>query len=531
MKIAVAYPPLESKKGIPLLGQNRQFQWAHDPWYAYPMVPASAATLLKEAGYEVVWMDGIAGEQTYEEWLEELKKEKPDLIVIETKTPVIKRHWRIISDVKRKFKHLQGDRSPGSLEVGVKVVLVGDHTTALPEESFEKSEVDYVLTGGDYDFLLLNLVNHLEKGEKLEPGIFYRAKRKDHPSTHSADAQGRLEQSRKATSSGSPLRSEKLKVKNSGKFQLNHDLDKLPFVDRNLTRWGLYAYKNSNYCRKPGTYTMFGRDCWWGRCSFCSWTTLYPGKCFRSISPQKALDEVGHIVDNYPIREIMDDSGTFPVGDWLREFCQEMIDRGYNKRVKIDCNMRFNSGLSQEDYNLMARAGFRFLLYGLESANQKTLDRINKNLKVEQITEGSKMAKKAGLWPHITAMVGYPWETREDAERTLNLARDLFKKGWVDTLQATVVVPYPETPLFEECKKNNWLKTLDWDRYDMREPVMKTPMEDEEILSLVRGLYGSFLSPRFIFRKSLEALRDPDVFRYYWSLAMKYFSKRLDFRK
>ena len=164
MKIAIAYPPLESEKGVPLLGQNRQFQWAHDPWTAYPMVPAYAATMLKNAGYKVIWLDGIAGEQTYSEWLSDVKKEKPDLLMIETKTPVIKRHWKIISDIKK-------------LETGnwkLDICLVGDHVTALPEESFKNSKVDYILTGGDYDFLLLNLANYLSKGEKLESGIWYR---------------------------------------------------------------------------------------------------------------------------------------------------------------------------------------------------------------------------------------------------------------------------------------------------------------------------------------------------------------------
>jgi len=100
MKIAIGYPPLESKKGIPFLGQNRQFQWAAQPWTAYPMVPAYGATLLKEAGHEVVWLDGIAEGWTYQKWLEEIKREKPDLVMLETKTPVVKRHWKIINDLK-----------------------------------------------------------------------------------------------------------------------------------------------------------------------------------------------------------------------------------------------------------------------------------------------------------------------------------------------------------------------------------------------------------------------------------------------
>ena len=90
MKIAISYPPIESGKGVPLLSQNRQFQWFNSPTYIYPMVPAYAATMLKQHGFEVVWDDAIAEGLTYSQWLERIKNERPDVIVIETKTPVIK---------------------------------------------------------------------------------------------------------------------------------------------------------------------------------------------------------------------------------------------------------------------------------------------------------------------------------------------------------------------------------------------------------------------------------------------------------
>ena len=495
MKIVIGYPPLEDIKGFPALGQNRQYQVLSAPWTAYPMVPAYAASLLKENGYEVYWLDGIWGLQTYEQWEEELLKISPDVLMLETKTPVVKRHWDIIEKLKIENCKL-------------KIVLVGDHVTALPEESMRMSKVDYILTGGNYDFLLLNLCNHLTKGEELEPGIWYRGT-----------------ETRRVTG----LQPDGLR--NTGHFVLNHDLDSLPFIDRDLTKWELYAYKNSNYARTPGTYTMFGRDCYWGRCTFCSWTTLYPGKDYRQMSPKRALDEVGHILNNYPVKEIMDDSGTFPVGDWLREFCQGMIERGYNKKVRISCNMRFNSGLSKEDYQLMGRAGFRFLLYGLESINQKTLNRINKDLRADQIEPALRLAKEAGLNPHPTTMVGYPWESRKEAENTLNFAKGMFKKGLADTLQATIVTPYPGTPLFAEAQEKGWLKTLDWDRYDMREPILKTEMSDEEIKGLVQGLYKSILSPQWVLRKMKEALTDYDLFRYYLRMAAKFPSKLLDFSR
>ncbi len=140
------------------------------------------------------------------------------------------------------------------------------------------------------------------------------------------------------------------------------------------------------------------------------------------------------------------------------------------------------------------------------------------------------MAKKAGLRPHVTCMVGYPWETREEAQTTIDLARRLFDKGDIDTLQATIVIPYPGTPLFRECQANGWLKTEDWDRYDMREPVMKSPMADSEILAMTRGIYSSFLTPRFLWRQ-LTSIRTWRDVRFYARAAGRVVGHLLDFAR
>ena len=62
VRIAIAYPPLKSGKGVALLTQNRQFQWFSNPTYIFPVVPATAATMMKRAGCEVLFLDGIAAE-------------------------------------------------------------------------------------------------------------------------------------------------------------------------------------------------------------------------------------------------------------------------------------------------------------------------------------------------------------------------------------------------------------------------------------------------------------------------------------
>ena len=153
MKIVITYPPFSEIEGVPLISQNRQYQVFLEKTVIYPVVPAQAATLLKSNGFEVKWLDCIAEDISYSQFLQIIKEEKPDLVVMETKTPVIKHQWRIVDDLKK----LQ------TTNYELRTVLFGDHVTALPGESFENSKVDFVLTGGDYDFLLLNLCIALEK--------------------------------------------------------------------------------------------------------------------------------------------------------------------------------------------------------------------------------------------------------------------------------------------------------------------------------------------------------------------------------
>jgi radical SAM superfamily enzyme YgiQ (UPF0313 family) len=186
--------------------------------------------------------------------------------------------------------------------------------------------------------------------------------------------------------------------------------------------------------------------------------------------------------------------------------------------------------LTQDLYDAMARAGFRFVLFGLESASQATLDRIRKCGKAKDVENSMRMAKAAGLQPHVTCMVGYPWETREEAQATIALTRRLFDEGHLDTLQATIVIPYPGTPLFQECRDKGWLLTEDWDRYDMREPVMKTEMSDAEILAMTRGIYTSFLTPRFLWRKLRQIRRWGDLV-FYWRAGLRVLGHLLDFRR
>jgi radical SAM superfamily enzyme YgiQ (UPF0313 family) len=462
MKIVIGYPPTQSKKGIALLSQNRQFQWFSNPVYIFPVILASAATLLKSKGHEVLWLDAIAENLSKQDFFNIIEREKPSFFAFETKTPVIKQHWEFINELKRKYPDL-------------KIIIMGDHVTSFPEESLENSKVDFVLCGGDFDALLGNFFDFLKKNKNIPKGFFYKKNGK---------------------------------IFSSGKPELGCQLSKLPLIDRELTKWRNYEIEY-NLIGRPFFYIMSGRDCWWGKCKFCAWPILFPK--FRVRDVANVLDEVDMLIDKYGAKEIFDDSGTINCGKWLHSLCNGLIERGYSKKIRYSCNARFGV-LSQNDYNLMRKAGFRLLKFGLESANQFTLDRLNKGIKVSDIIKGCEMAKKAGLTVHLTMIVGYPWETKEDALKTFELAKTLMQSGKADLLQATILIPYPGTPLWREAKEKNWFlfNPLEYERYDMREPVLKTKDSDAKDVAAVCGkIYTIFLTPSYALAR-LKSIKSTD---------------------
>ena len=93
-------------------------------------------------------------------------------------------------------------------------------------------------------------------------------------------------------------------------------------------------------------------------------------------------------------------------------------------------------------------------------------------------------------------------------------------RGHAEMLQSTVIVPYPGTPLHAQAVEQGWfrpdLDPLDYDRYDMRGPVLAVPgMTPAEVMELSAQVYRSFLTPRFIWRnlRKVRSWRDLD---YLW---------------
>lgn len=254
--------------------------------------------------------------------------------------------------------------------------------------------------------------------------------------------------------------------------QIDIPFDQLPYPDRTFTdaknkRWQRYG----NYKFHPATHMMASNLCWYGKCTFCIDTAKLQSGEKRGIrSIDHVIDEIDDLIAN-GYKEVFDDSGTFPVGEWLDEFCTKMRQKNRYKKIKVGCNMK----PVKIDYKMMGQSGFRFILVGLESANQETLDRIHKGQKANQQEDRIRQMAEAGLEPHLTLMTSYPWETGEDEQKTIDMAHRLLRKGWAKTMQASIY----------------------------SKPRTKPELTPKSIQSISK-VYNIYRDPRFIYRKIID---------------------------
>jgi radical SAM superfamily enzyme YgiQ (UPF0313 family) len=475
MKVAVAYPPVTKNGQFPLLSQNRHLKFSHSREVRiFPLIPGHAATNLKRAGHAVLWLDGINERLSMERFHAALVDFGPDLVLMETKAPVLGAHWAYIAEAKRLFPH-------------TRFALAGDHVSYFPEESLQRSPVDFVLTGGDYDGIVRDLAGHLEGRGPMPAGVWWR------------DAGGA--------------------VANSGHHELRDELDTLPFIDRELTRWRTYG---EAYLLPDVAYILTGRGCGLGggrvsTCTFCIWQHALWDRTARLRSPANVVDEVERLVA-LGAKEIFDDNETGPIYDrvWMLEFHRLMQERGLIGKIAISMNARGDL-VDAELAKLMKDTGFRLLKIGIEAGDDGSLRHLAKLEGLEKIKTGIRAARDQGLVTLLTTMVGYPWQDEAGVRRTYAVAREmlLYRPKFGDCLQASVVVPYPGSPLWTEAVHKGWflIDPTDYDSYDMASDLLKTPV-DQRVW--VKKLWRLHLHPWFLLRSALTVRT-----RAQWNLALR----------
>ncbi|WP_103255772.1 magnesium-protoporphyrin IX monomethyl ester anaerobic oxidative cyclase [Tabrizicola aquatica] len=228
-------------------------------------------------------------------------------------------------------------------------------------------------------------------------------------------------------------------------------------------------------------------------CSFCSQWKFW--RDYRVRDPKKVADEIEDLVTNHGIGFFIlaDEEPTINKKKFV-EFCQEMIDRGLNKRVKWGINTRVTDIYRDRDLLKFYReAGLVHISLGTEAAAQMKLDMFNKETTVAQNKEAIRLLREADIFTEAQFIVGLDNETKETLEETFQMAWD-----WQpDLANWAMYTPWPFTPLFQEIKDQ--VEVFDFSKYNFVTPIMKpAALTRGELLDGVMKNYR-----RFYMRKAL----------------------------
>jgi radical SAM superfamily enzyme YgiQ (UPF0313 family) len=142
------------------------------------------------------------------------------------------------------------------------------------------------------------------------------------------------------------------------------------------------------------------------------------------------------------------------------------------------------NALDHEMIDLLAEANFFKVLIAIEAADQSVQNSlIDKKVKVDRVPETIEYLKKKGIETRALFMIGFPGETRQQIQKTVDLAKSLD----VDDFYISIVTPLPGTPVYDEClQKGLFVDGFDVNKHRYSAAQIKLPDTTPEELEQIR---------------------------------------------
>lgn len=315
----------------------------------------------------------------------------------------------------------------------IKVVLGGPLATTLPQELLQLSQADFIVIG-EGEKTILKLVSAIKYGDGFSSigGIAYRE-------------------------------GDQIVVTKPAEPIAN--LDTIPFPARHLLNMKQYlqnhfesfGFEIKDFKKIKSTNLITSRGCPYS-CTFCfkgMW-----GNKWRGRSPENIIQEMELLYRKYGANGFIFNDDTF-VLDRKRvfEFCNLL--RGKSLDLVWYCNGRVNL-MTKELLKAMHDAGCRGISYGIESGNQEILNSMRKNITLDQVREGVKWTKDAGINACGYFMIGMLGENKDTIRQTIAFAKELD----LDFYGFSLVTPLPGTELYQAALEKGLIKDItslkDW---------------------------------------------------------------------
>jgi len=423
------------------------------------------AGYLKKEGHEVRVLDGAF--KTNSEILKEIEKFDPGYVGIHSNTPL----WNKAKNTATDIKKLNSD---------IFVSVGGPFPIAHREKCLEECEAIDGVDIGEGELTSAEVMGRLAKKEELDGvlGIVYRKKN------------GEI-------------------IKNPPR-PLIQDLDSIPFPAIELLEHKeKYVSPPGTYRRKPIINVHSSRGCV-NDCIFCfqisrnvepRWT-----RKIRYRSHENVVNEIEQRVRQFGYKEVRFLDDNF-IADHNRvsKVCDEI------RRRKLDitwfCSSRVNL-VSPEILKEMRAAGCWAILYGIESGVQKNLDTLKKRITLEEIRDGVRWAKEAGIKVYTPFIFGIPGETFEEGMQSIDFAIELDPY----IANFNTLVPLPGTELYDNIDQyGKWEGDTDRATFQHASFVPDT-MTKDEIVRLREIAFKKFYSrPRYMMNRVLGIRSFDDV--------------------
>lgn len=399
---------------------------------------------------------------TDESIIDILKKEKPKIVGIGC---MFSRHYIDILYITRLIK---------KVDLNIIVVVGGNHATSYVDIVLKEKSIDFVVLGeGEITFyeLCQGILNNKNEFSDVA-GLAFRD-REDN-------------------------------IVRTTKRSLIPNLDSLPILDYSLINIKDYLDDtriSPFLMRYPSFGVISSRGCP-GKCIFCTVKNVW-GRTWRGRSPGHFVDELQMLNQKYNIREfaILDDTASLDQKRWLN-ICNEIIKR------KLDIKWTTPNGiahwmLNKDILEKMKEAGCYRITFGIESGNVQTRSFIGKPYSLDQAKELIQYANKIGMWTICTNIIGFPYETKDAINDTINFA----KECGTDFATFYLLCPDMTSDIYYYFKKEKLLNfdtlfdsdLLDEEAYEKMERTLSEEGADtinfskEELKNIQMEAYRSFI--------------------------------------
>lgn len=251
------------------------------------------------------------------------------------------------------------------------------------------------------------------------------------------------------------------------------------------------------------TFVEASRGCAY-RCIFCRQAVMWEWKYRRRSG--KAIAEEAIYVHSLGVDNILFHADTFTLDpNLVEETCDALIAAGTPFRWA--CNTHVRSIYGKADLvKKMKQAGCWMIAVGIESGDNDVLKTIKKQITVEDAEAVVKMIDAAGIEAWGYFVLGFPGETKEKLDKTIDFALSLPLK----MAKFDIAAPYPGTEFYRYCKEHEYIKVDQYEQFDQNaSAVVEYPqLSRAEIKAAVRRANRRFfLRPGMILRLLREAVK------------------------